>query len=70
MVGNEIPGLLFLNQLNIECTLNLNNMLDVDMKMNYLVNYYQTMKHEFLKFYHSLDIEAELKKILDHHINY
>lgn len=64
MVGNDIPGLLFLNQLNIGCTLNLNNMLDVDIKMNYLVNYYQTMKHESLKFYHSLDMKKRLCDIL------
>ena len=65
MVGNDIPGLLFFNELKIGCTIDIKNESDIENKLSNLLNEIENIKQNSLAFYDSMDMQLLLRAIIE-----
>lgn len=65
MLGNDIPGLSFINHEDIGRTVNLYDINDVDMKIKYLLDNHSSVREKSLAFYERLDMKKEILNILN-----
>lgn len=65
MVGNDIPGLAFLDSSATGCTIRLDDSINVETKLNLMIENIEAIKNNSRHFYESLDMKKVIGNILD-----